>query len=333
MTLGRALLGLSFAIGAALHRLHWAPALRGSRDLRVVFYHGIGARTSICQRHLRDEISRDVFCRQLDYLQAHYDVVPLEDGIAAVVAGRPSRPLASITFDDGLRSVCTDAWPELEHRGLPAAVFLNTAVIDNPDLLWQHYVSALASTVGVSAVLDALRLTCAPERLIPTCQEHFRDLPLSALPALGPSSATIAAEERPYLTWAEVQTMAETGLLRFYSHTARHYPLASVPAETMQHEIDDAVLQLQGRSGTRTNLVSFPFGMRRDFGDALPYALHRHTYALTVGDGWNPVGHVSRSRTVSRVALENETQPASLYAALEIQPLLKGMLNAAFARG
>jgi peptidoglycan/xylan/chitin deacetylase (PgdA/CDA1 family) len=333
MTLGRALLGLSFAIGTTLHWLRWAPAVRGSRDLRVVSYHGIGARTSICQRYLRDEIPREVFRRQLDYLQANYDVVPLEEGIATVVAGRPTRPLVSITFDDGLRSLYTDAWPELERRGLPASIFLNTAVIDNTDLLWQHYVSALASSVGVSAVLAVLRLACAPERLIPTCQERFRDLPLSALAALGPSPATIAAEERPYLTWAEVQTMAATGLPRFYSHTARHYPLASVPVETMQQEIDDAVLQLRSRRGTRTNLVSFPFGMRRDYGHALPYALRRHTYALTIGDGWNPVRRVSRSRTVSRVALENETRPASLYAALEIQPLLKGMLNVAFARG
>jgi peptidoglycan/xylan/chitin deacetylase (PgdA/CDA1 family) len=298
----------------------------------VVFYHGIGTRTSICQRYLRDEIPRNVFCRQLDYLQTRYEVVPLEDAIAAALAGRPSRPLASITFDDGLRSVYTDAWPELERRGLPAAVFLNTAVIDNTDLLWQHYVSALASTIGVAPVLKALRLTCSQESLISTCQERFRDLPLADLAALGPESAAIATEERPYLTWKEVRTMAETGLLRFYSHTARHYPLASVPVETMQREIDDAVLQMQEHDGTRTNLVSFPFGMRRDFGHALPYALVRHNYAVTVGDGWNPIHHVSHSRTVSRVALEYETHPGSLYAALEIQPLLKGMLNTVFAR-
>jgi peptidoglycan/xylan/chitin deacetylase (PgdA/CDA1 family) len=324
---GRALSDLSRAIGAALHRLQWTPAVRGSRDLRVVFYHGIGTRTSICQRHLRG-----VFCRQLDYLQTHYDVVPLEEGIVAVMAGRPPRPLASISFDDGLRSVYTDAWPELERRRLPASVFLNTAVIDNTDLLWQHYVSALAAIVGVSDVLDALQITCTPDQLIPACQEHFRDLPLSALTAVGPPPVAIAAQERPYLTWNQVQTMAETGLLRFYSHTARHLPLASVPVETMKHEIDDALLLLERHHGTRTTLVSFPFGMHRDFGHALPYALCRHAYAVTVGDGWNPIRRVSGSRTVSRVTLEDEVHPARLYAALEIQPLLKGVLNTVLRR-
>ena len=100
----------------------------------------------------------------------------------------------------------------------------------------------------------------------------------------------------------------------------------------MQQEIDDAYQQVQKNSGAKTNLVSFPFGMRRDYGHALPYALRRHDYAITVGDGWNPARLISRSRTVSRVALDHDIHPASLYSRLEIQPLLKGNINALLAR-
>ena len=332
MTLGLALRSLSVSIGGVLHRLQWTPAIRSALDIRVVFYHGIGDRRSICQRYLRDEIPFGAFCRQLDFLQDRYDVVPLEDAITQVLNRRPKRPFACITFDDGLRSVFTDAWPELRRRALPSAVFLNTAVMDNTDLLWQHHVSALASTVGPKVVLRALQLECAPEQLIPTCQEKFRELPLSALSGLGPDPKLVAAQERPYLTWDQVESMADTGLATFYSHTARHFPLASVSTDIMRREIDEAVSLLKSHNSTRTSLVSFPFGMSRDFGHALPYALTKHSYAITVGDGWNPVRRVSSSRTVGRVALEHETDPRLLYALLEVHPPIKGVLNTALMR-
>ena len=332
MTIGGALRQVSLGIGQTLHRLRWAPRMRSTHDLRVVVYHGIGLQQSVCQRFLNDEVPLEVFERHLDFLQARYEIVPLEEGIERVKSGRPARPLACITFDDGLQSVKTDAFPVLKRRGVPASVFLNTAVMDNKALLWQHHVSALASILGAPVILDVLNLNCRHDELIPCCQENFHKIPLSRLANLTPDAPSIAAREQPYLTWDDVDMMCDSGLIRFYSHTARHFPLAALPAGEMQREIDEAFNELKVRRGARTELVSFPFGMDRDFGHGLAYALRRHPYAVTVRDGWNPVRRLTRSRTVSRVCLDHDTHPASLYATLEIQPLLKGSLNTLLGR-
>ncbi|MEQ8484170.1 MAG: polysaccharide deacetylase family protein [Pseudomonadales bacterium] len=74
-----------------------------------------------------------VFESHLDHLDSHgYQVVALSRLLAAVAGGPPLPPRAvAITFDDGYRSVLTEAAPRLAARGWPFAVFVATDYVDD----------------------------------------------------------------------------------------------------------------------------------------------------------------------------------------------------------
>lgn len=98
------------------------------------------------------------FALQLAYLTERFRVVPLDDLLAD--DGGSARPMAAITFDDGFRSVLTDALPVLERHRVPFTVFVNgDAVLHNRNWV-TDLVLHRADAAFVREVLMAAE--CAP---------------------------------------------------------------------------------------------------------------------------------------------------------------------------
>lgn len=93
----------------------------------VLMYHHVDGSTPAAT-----SVSPAVFREQIEFLEREdVHVMPLLDLLDALAAGRavPDRSVA-ISFDDGYRSVLTEALPLLEARGWPFTVFVNTEAID-----------------------------------------------------------------------------------------------------------------------------------------------------------------------------------------------------------
>jgi peptidoglycan/xylan/chitin deacetylase (PgdA/CDA1 family) len=121
--------------------------------------------------------------------------------------------------------------------------------------------------------------------------------------------------------------MARLGF-SFHSHTKSHLPLAHVSVDEMRSEIDLARGAINAYTRSWPLLISFPFGMWRDFGQAAQtYALSLGYTVVHVEDGWNPPARVRRSGTLRRVALGGQQTDIELYANLEIRPVFKGFLR------
>ncbi len=74
-------------------------------------------------------VSESEFRSQLQYFQQHYDVVSLDDALAAHSASKPSdgKPRIAITFDDGYAGHVRTAMPILEEFEMPFTVYIATS--------------------------------------------------------------------------------------------------------------------------------------------------------------------------------------------------------------
>jgi peptidoglycan/xylan/chitin deacetylase (PgdA/CDA1 family) len=91
------------------------------RSGTVIAYHAVGPCPEASDpENLFMPVER--FAEQMAYLARRHRVVPLE----AVVHETAPRGSVAITFDDGFRSVLTEAAPVLRRHGFPATVFVPT---------------------------------------------------------------------------------------------------------------------------------------------------------------------------------------------------------------
>jgi peptidoglycan/xylan/chitin deacetylase (PgdA/CDA1 family) len=119
--------------------LHWTGAnrlidvLNGSRNMPLVLgYHRVveDYAASAGQYMPAMLISGRMLERQLDWIGRHFRFVSLDELVPRLECGDPfDEPVAAITFDDGYRDVYEHAFPLLQRKGIPSAVFVVTDLI------------------------------------------------------------------------------------------------------------------------------------------------------------------------------------------------------------
>ena len=334
-----------------LYNINFRRVLRPQNDLRLVYYHGIGDRDSPCMRYLDDEILPNVFKAHLDYLQKNYNIMPIEDAIQLLVNDGISQdtiPICCISFDDGLRSVYTEAFPLLRARGIPFTVFVNTSVIGNKNLLFLHLLSYLLVCYGGLKISSIINRRIAN---IPPCPFEEREigdwmrknfevvyesqLGNAILEELGLDLTQIASEEELYLDWEQIEEMS-CHHVGFFSHTANHTPLGAFRnLKHVKNEIETALRSITAKIINSDIFVSFPFGMESDYGkEALKLAFSAgHKYVVEAGNGVNPPGRIRGNKILSRVDLGNVKEcQSSIYSAIELRPMVKDRIKTLLRR-
>jgi peptidoglycan/xylan/chitin deacetylase (PgdA/CDA1 family) len=119
--------------------LHWTGAdklmgeLNGSRNMPLVLgYHRVVEDYADSAGHYMPAmvISRRMLERQLDWIGRHFRFVSLDELGSRLECGELfDEPVAAITFDDGYRDVYDLAFPLLQRKGIPSAVFVVTDLI------------------------------------------------------------------------------------------------------------------------------------------------------------------------------------------------------------
>ncbi|HSG90747.1 MAG TPA: polysaccharide deacetylase family protein [Pseudomonadales bacterium] len=127
--LRRALLTVALLVLGACSEGGTPAAAATGDDAVILQYHFIATDTPAVT-----SVSPERFAEHMDYLEAQgFTILPLPELLDRLRSGRsiPARS-AAITFDDGYRSVYTEAFPRLEARNWPFTVFVNTAAIETP---------------------------------------------------------------------------------------------------------------------------------------------------------------------------------------------------------
>jgi len=207
------------------------------------FHRRAGARLVVLAYHAVDDPSR--FAAQLDHLVGAAAPLPL-DAVVDAVRGRRALPERAvlITFDDGARSVHDEALPMLRERGLPAAAFVVTGLLDTDEPYWWTEVEALATSEG-PALVRRLKQVPDDERLAT----------IADLRRVAPSPAPRVANLRR----AELRALESAGVaVGNHSHT--HPCLPRCSDDKIRAEVADAHKVLTDALGHAPTAFAYPNG-------------------------------------------------------------------------
>lgn len=259
-------------------------------SLTIFCYHGVVARDAPASHWLL--IPEDMFRRQMQYVQRHYNCVPLEQGVADLHAGRIHRPTACVTFDDGYRNNLSVAKPILASLGIPATVFLATGLIGTDYTLWTTKLGlALSDPALRPRILRELGLytgeaSVASHRQIDVV-EDLKRLPAATRRAMVARiephiSRVITPDAFTFLNWQEVHALTSGGLVGVGSHTVNHDIVARLSDAELEAEIGGSQGELAARLGYRPRVFAFPNGRADDIdGRSFP-VLRRHGIEIAV---------------------------------------------------
>ena len=85
----------------------------------------------VTDRVHRMGISTETFWRQVRFLQRHYRIVDLSEGVELLRSGEAEAPCVALTFDDGYGDNFVSLRAVAEETGIPVALFVATQPVEN----------------------------------------------------------------------------------------------------------------------------------------------------------------------------------------------------------
>ncbi|MBI2816608.1 MAG: polysaccharide deacetylase family protein [Acidobacteria bacterium] len=272
------------------HVLRWTgidrlkAACDGTADMPVVIgYHRVVADFAAEAKRSIPAllISVSMFQQHLDWLERHYDLVSL-DHIGATLrdGSRFAHPVAAITFDDAYRDNFLNAFPILQDRKIPSAMFVPTDVIGASAPLihdelyrltclafphWHEAASEIAAVLaqGAMSAVDAEMLGsvdgpfAALRLMLPVAPQELLRRVARVLERFIPPDQDVRAAES--LTWEMLAEMQRCGVT-IGSHTRTHVILNNEDRRRVQEELEGSRRVLQEKLKTSVAHFSYPDG-------------------------------------------------------------------------
>ncbi len=270
---------IKLAVSDLLDRSGVVSLLRratASRGALVLALHRVlppAERISCYDPHL--VLSEPAFVSLLHLLRQDYDVVPLEN-LLADTRGTSGRPKVAITFDDGWEDNYRIAFPHLLAHEMPATIFACTELLDTPGVLPEERFARVwaecSSRLLLAELLADLNHWGMGKRKNGLARserrywsQELKRMPLSArlllLDHIEQRYEVPAVTTRRFMSWEDVRTMLNTGLIRMGSHTGRHATLTSETDRDVRLELETSRMTLLERTGTVPTILAYPNGM------------------------------------------------------------------------
>ncbi len=209
------------------------------------------------------------FRERMLWIRSWFNVLPLDEAVAALSRGTlPARALA-ITFDDGYADNCTIALPILRQLGLHATFFISTAFLDGGAMFNDVVIEAVrhAKTQkldlsGIGLGTHGLDSAAARRAAIDAILQRLKYLPLVVRHERTDAIASMAGVEPPpdlMMTSDQVRTLAAAGM-GIGGHTMKHPILAAIDHDLAREEIAGGRDALEGLLRQPVRLFAYPNG-------------------------------------------------------------------------
>lgn len=227
-----------------------------------------------------DKVS--AFERQMKLLVEHFKVVPLDEMVAAIRAGKTLERSCALTFDDGYRGNYLYAAPILERFGFTAAFYVITKKIREPgcyrpvdfdrlEALLQLTASSqidltefgfgVVALTDDEAKLNFIRKLTKQLKVTPAAIKKNLDASLDRQLAVPEEKIAAYLEQEAYqmMSWEEIEDLQRRGFA-IGSHTRTHPALSQIDEAQLEFEIAGSLQDLRARLGQRDFTLTYPFG-------------------------------------------------------------------------
>jgi len=223
-------------------------------------------------------VNRDTFAGHIELLGRKYRVVPLETLVRQLLTGEeiPRRTVV-LTFDDGWLDTYQVAYPLLKRAGLPATVFVPTALVGTRHRFWFSRaaeaaaeiwhradsllpVNPLGETFFVASLL-ARRLSRPAflTAVLETLKEFTPDKRESTIVKLIELGELRPHTRRELVDWDELRRMV-ADIFEVGSHTARHVILTEIDAAMAKVELEESLRTIAEQIGKPATSLCYPNG-------------------------------------------------------------------------
>jgi peptidoglycan/xylan/chitin deacetylase (PgdA/CDA1 family) len=224
-------------------------------------------------------VSRRMLERHLDWLGRRFRFVSLDELGARLDGSDGSEdPVAAITFDDGYRDLYEQAFPLLQKKGIPAAVFVVTDLVSTTGvqahdklylLLARRMADRSLTPGGLAGLLRGIEISVpgmdvkSPYQATRTLLEALTQESIRRVIAALESEVSISEETfKPFysLTWEMLDRMQRAGVT-IGSHTRTHIVMTNESGERVANEATGSREEIERRLGTGVRHFAYPSGM------------------------------------------------------------------------
>ena len=207
----------------------------------------------------------------LEFLLKRYSPLSLAELFAYLKDEQPlPKKSLFLSFDDGLSENYDIIAPILKQKGVPATFFLNSATLDNADMLYRHKASLLINHLGglkhQAAILKAKALLATHAVSTADLASGFLSIPYGKKHLLDELATSCdldlrayLAQRQPYLTTPEVKSLISEGF-SIGAHSVDHPPYPEVTIEEQLRQTRESLNALLDAFALECKAFAFPFG-------------------------------------------------------------------------
>jgi len=315
---------------ADLIGVNWLFRLLNRYKIRVLMYHGVTPDKPPFSCWTLLECQK--FAWQMEYVKRCYRAQPASALIDGTID--PAGECAIITFDDGLLSIYSEAWPILKRLKLPALLFVLPGLSEQGGHIWADQVLVRLTSSDVQTIdlrefgLDSLELDSDFRRRqtsinnLLTCLKsipHIRreavvNHIMNAVPA-GADESRLAAMFK-LMTPDQIRQMGSDDLIEIAGHTDSHPILSTLSRREQKQEIISCLEKLDAWRIDTIRMFAYPNGRPSDFNsDSMDILASRETHhAVSSVDGLHD--ETDNPLSIKRIAVGADISRAEFKAKL-----------------
>lgn len=216
-----------------------------------------------------DEPDATRFAEILGWIGRAFDVLPLDQAVVALQAGRlPPRALA-ITFDDGYADNYTVALPVLQRFGMHATFFVASGFLNGGRMWNDTVIEAIRACRATEVDLSPLGFgrydlsspaarRRAIDRLLPPIKYLAPEERLACVGRIAERCEAVLPDDL-MMTSSQLRALHDVGMA-IGGHTRSHPILARLADDEARAEIEGGKADLQAMLGSELSLFAYPNG-------------------------------------------------------------------------